>query len=185
MSHPKSLHFGTDSMVNTTLYSGSQPLYKLSPKGVAGTSLELTAIATSALVARINRNAFLPDTVVFPESGGSELKLRKWMKEYKVDGAPAHLIDTAQGPCILKMHVQHRLVLYRQEDQEDPESFMAHWHRGADDRLSLMLYPGTEYLYPQIIAAFILAEQKMRMVEKRSVLARSSAGTNPWMQTSL
>jgi hypothetical protein len=56
------------------------------------------------------------------------------------------------------------------------ETPVAHWAKPDDTSpLSLILYAGTENFRPQIIAAFITRELKMRMVEKADKVALSRA----------
>ncbi|KAJ7611274.1 hypothetical protein FB45DRAFT_1037607 [Roridomyces roridus] len=170
------LTFFPDSMNNSTLYLGGLARYKLCTTGPFDSLVEISERGTSdslAVVARISHNVVRPSTVVFPRVRGdqSEWKVKKWMAECTVDGNVAHLIELDSiGQCLLKLHREYRLALYTPDDPRTP---IAHWQRGTarNSPLSLVLYPGTENIQPQIMAAFVIQEQRMRMVEKKNGLA--------------
>ncbi|KAJ7036342.1 hypothetical protein C8F04DRAFT_953916 [Mycena alexandri] len=171
---PVCLDFSTDSMINTTLYRDSRPAYTISTE-LQGSTTELRTAGTLQLLARICRKEVLPDTVSFPNiNDGKDLRLSKWLRRCTLpDGIHAHLIETEVGNCLLKKHIDHRLALFAEYDPETP---VAHWERrDGTSPLSLILYAGTENFHPQIIAAFIVQELKMRMAEKADLVALSRA----------
>ncbi|KAJ7167073.1 hypothetical protein C8R46DRAFT_1219453 [Mycena filopes] len=171
---PVCLDFGTDSMINTILYRDSRPAYTISTE-LQGSTTEIRVAGTSALLARICRKEVLPDTISFPNiAEGKDLRLSKWLRRSPLpDGIHAHVIETEVGNCFLKKHITYRLALFTEYDLDTP---VAHWERRDDaSPLSLILYAGTENFHPQIIAAFIVQELKMRMTEKADLVALSRA----------
>ncbi|KAJ7907817.1 hypothetical protein B0H13DRAFT_1715704 [Mycena leptocephala] len=175
---PICLTFSKDSMINTTLYRDSRPVYTISTK-LQGTATEIRAAGTAELLARICRNDILPNTVAFPSiNDGKEMRLSKWLRGCKLpDGSHAYVIETELGKCFLKKHRTHRLVLFTEHDLETP---VAHWELpDGSSPLSLILYPGTENFHPQIIAAFTIQDLKMRMAGQASTAALRRPGVVP------
>lgn len=85
-SPPVYLTFGTNSMINTTLYrdSPSRPAYTLSTQ-LQGSTTELRASSTSEVLARISRKEVLPSTIAFLNvNDGKEMRLSKWMQRLKL-----------------------------------------------------------------------------------------------------
>ncbi|KAJ7453333.1 hypothetical protein B0H11DRAFT_2245563 [Mycena galericulata] len=176
-SPPVCLTFSVDSMINATLFLGSRPTYKLSTK-LQGTTTIISAVGTSALLARITRREVLPSTVIFPNVGdGKEMRVSSWMKRCKLeDGSEARIIETGVGKCFLKRDRTYRLALYSEYDLNKP---VAHWKcTDSASPLSLILYPGTEDFHAQIIVAFITEELKMRSLEKYDGVALSRAAAH-------
>ncbi|KAJ7195925.1 hypothetical protein GGX14DRAFT_700642 [Mycena pura] len=171
---PVTLTFSTDSMNNATLFAGARPAYAISTQ-LQGSTTEIRKAGTAELVARIARREILPNTIVFPDvNGGREIKLSKWLRRCKQpDGLRVHVIDTEVGQCLLRQHRIYRLALFTEFDLETP---VAHWDRvDGQSPLSLVLYSGTENFHPQIIAAFIIEELRMRMAEKADTVAQGRA----------
>ncbi|KAJ7099136.1 hypothetical protein C8R44DRAFT_859494 [Mycena epipterygia] len=167
---PIFLTFGTDSMLSATLFLNGRPAYTIST-ALAGSPTELRTAGTSSdseesePLARIACNAFLPDTIAFPASSASKMRLSKWLRRCTLaDGLEVHMIETDAGKCVLKPDLVHRLALFAEHDLQTP---VAHWQRrAAGAPLSPVLYAGTESFRAQIIAAFIVLELRMRMAEK-------------------
>ncbi|KAJ7486950.1 hypothetical protein FB451DRAFT_1228389 [Mycena latifolia] len=166
------LLFNTDSMKNATLFLdfASVPAYTISTDS-KNSCTELRAASTGELLARITRKDVLPDTIAFPQvDGGTEMRMSKWLRKTALpDGSPAHVMDTEHGKYFLKSNPVHRLALFSEHELETP---VAHWeHR--DDTLPpvLVIQSGSTAwgaTQPQIIAAFIVREFKLRMTEKAS-----------------
>ncbi|KAJ7099179.1 hypothetical protein C8R44DRAFT_947467 [Mycena epipterygia] len=165
---PISLTFGTDSMLSATLFLNGRPAYTISTVP-AGSPTELRTAGTdsdSELLTRISCKALLPDTIAFPASSASKMRLSKWLRRCTLaDGLEAHTIETDAGKCVLKSDLVHRLAVpIHRARSADP---VAHWQRrAAGAPLSPVLYAGTESFHAQIIAAFIVQELRMRMAEK-------------------
>ncbi|KAJ7726139.1 hypothetical protein B0H16DRAFT_1471566 [Mycena metata] len=163
------LDFTADSMFNTTLCRGSRPLYTLSTEP-QGSTTELMSAGAGLLLARIRRREGLPETTSFPNiNEGEDLQLSEWLRPCTLaDGSEAHLLQTEVGTCLLTRHVNHRLALFTEFDPETP---IAHWARRNDTfQLSLIFYAGTQDFYAQVIAAFIIVEQKMRIAEEDDLM---------------
>ncbi|KAJ7681695.1 hypothetical protein B0H17DRAFT_1230199 [Mycena rosella] len=106
------LKFGSDSMINTTIFMNSRPAYTLST-ALQGSTTDLSASRMSELLARISRKEILPNTIAFPSvNNGKEIRLSKWMSRQKLsDGLHVHLIETEIGKCFLRKHSVHRLAV--------------------------------------------------------------------------
>ncbi|KAJ6540836.1 hypothetical protein DFH09DRAFT_1323076 [Mycena vulgaris] len=189
---PVSLTFDTDSMINATIFLNSRPAYKISTE-LQGSTTEIRASVTSELLACISRKEILPNTIAFPNvNDGKDMRLSKWLSRRKLpDGLHVWVIETEVGKCFLRKHPVHRLaasILWVSGEWDNPnlhlqlfteydlETPVAHWERPTPTSpLSLILYSGTENFHPQIIAAFIVQELKMRMAEKADSVALSRA----------
>ncbi|KAJ7875034.1 hypothetical protein B0H13DRAFT_1723284 [Mycena leptocephala] len=172
---PICLTFSKDSMINTTLYRDSRPVYTISTE-LQGTTTEIRAAGTAELLARICRNDILPNTVAFPSiNDGKVMRLSKWLRGCKLpDGSHAYVIETELGNYFLKKHRTHRLVLFTEHDLETP---IARWELSSGSSpLSLILYPGTENFYPEIIAAFTIQDLKMRTAGQSGTVALQRPG---------
>ncbi|KAJ6626147.1 hypothetical protein B0H10DRAFT_1999209 [Mycena sp. CBHHK59/15] len=169
---PTFLTFGTNSMINTTLFLDTRPAYTIST-ALQGSTTEIADAGSKEVLARIVRKEVLPDTVAF--AGGKEIRVSKWLRKAKLpDGFSASEIDTEVGKCYLRMHREYRLALFTEYDLDTP---VAHWERHSDPFAppTLVLYSGTENFRPQIVAAFTIMELKMRMTEKADIVALSKA----------
>ncbi len=91
---PICLTFSKDSMINTTLYRDSRPVYTISTE-LQGTTTEIRAAGTAELLARICRNDILPNTVAFPSiNDGKVMRLSKWLRGCKLpDGRSVRSSD--------------------------------------------------------------------------------------------
>ncbi|KAJ7491390.1 hypothetical protein B0H11DRAFT_2277885 [Mycena galericulata] len=182
-SPPVCLSFSRDSMKNATLSLGSgAPTYTIStdPQNSC-TEIWAAGSSDSEVLVRIAWKPILPDTIAFPDmNGGKEMRLTKWLRKAKLpDGSSVHFIETKHGNFFLKIHPVHRLALFR---THDPETIVAHWRYPTNNDEpwfpALILNGGAikEADRPQIIAAFILRESRMRMKEEASRIALGSPG---------
>ncbi|KAJ7247587.1 hypothetical protein C8J57DRAFT_722130 [Mycena rebaudengoi] len=165
---PTALVFGANSMLSSTLFANSSPVYALSTDA-RGSTTTLKTTGTAALVARIARKNLFSDTVTFPSlNNGKAIKMKKWLKEVQLpDGFTASLFETPTRKYILRRHSEYRLALFH----EDLQTIAANWQPTTDasSPMTLVLAPGTEKCHPQIITAFLLFEQKLRMQETSKV----------------
>ncbi|KAJ7142636.1 hypothetical protein C8R44DRAFT_974276 [Mycena epipterygia] len=169
-SPPVSLVFSHDSMTNASLLVDSTPRYTISSNS-QNSITEIRAAGTTELLAQISRKEVLPDTIAFVGvNAGKEMRLSKWLRKTRLlDGSVGHVIETEEhGNFILKPHRRLRLALFRDDDLETP---LAHWQRPSDTAPpALVLQAGTRAsVRPQIIAAFVVQEFRMRMEEKAGI----------------
>jgi hypothetical protein len=76
--------FGTDSMINTTIFRNSRPAYTISTE-LLGSTTEIRAADTSELLASITRKDVLPSTITFPHlNNGKAMKLSRWLNRQKI-----------------------------------------------------------------------------------------------------
>ncbi|KAJ7247584.1 hypothetical protein C8J57DRAFT_722101 [Mycena rebaudengoi] len=167
---PTVLVFGANSMLSSTLFANASPVYALSTDA-RGSTTTLKTTGTAGLVARIARNDLFSDTVTFPNfNSGKAIKTKKWLQEVQLpDGFNASLFETPTRKYTLRRHTEYRLALFH----EDLQTIAANWQPTTDasSPMTLVLAPGTEKCHPQIIAAFLLEEQKLRMEEKNRKVA--------------
>ncbi|KAJ7488897.1 hypothetical protein FB451DRAFT_1080370 [Mycena latifolia] len=175
---PVSLVFDANDVMNATLSLNSTPAYTISTDS-RGTTTEIRAAETNEVLARVVRKGLLPDTITFPDvNGGKELRLSKWLKSAKLpDGVPGSVIETEVGKCFLRKYRQYRLALFTEHDPENPVAYLQRPTTATPVPLALVLQPGTEHFCAQIIAAFIIQEQKTRAeeAEQRAALDRATA----------
>ncbi|KAJ7086205.1 hypothetical protein C8R44DRAFT_821152 [Mycena epipterygia] len=176
-SPPISLIFDTNSMTNATLSLNSIPAYTISTDS-RGTSTELRAAGTGEVLVRIVRKGMFPDTIAFPNiHGGKDVRLNKWLKSAAKlpDGSPVSVIETEVGKCFLRKYRLYRLALFTETDMEAPVAHLQRPTVATPLPLALILQPGTETFRPEIIAAFIVQEQKTRMEEEAQKEAQDRA----------
>ncbi|KAJ7142622.1 hypothetical protein C8R44DRAFT_760891 [Mycena epipterygia] len=162
-----SLIFSRDSMTNATLLVDAASRYTISSNS-QNSITEIRAADTTKLLAQIFRRDILPDTIAFPSvNAGKGIRMSKWLRKTKLlDGSVGYVIETEEhGNFVLRVHRQLRLALFREDDLDTP---VAHWQRSSDTAApALILQAGTwNSVRPQIIAAFIVQEFRMRMEEK-------------------
>ncbi|KAJ6550406.1 hypothetical protein DFH09DRAFT_1168807 [Mycena vulgaris] len=167
-SPPVSLTFNADSMTNATLtINNTTPAYTISTDSRGGTT-EIRAAGTDEVLARIVRKGILPDTITFPNlNGGKAVRLTKWLKSATLpNGVPVCIIETAVGKCFLRKYRLYRLALFTEHDLDTPVAYLMRPTVATPIGMVLMLEPGTESFRAQIIAAFIIQEQKTRAEEE-------------------
>ncbi|KAJ7453325.1 hypothetical protein B0H11DRAFT_2245555 [Mycena galericulata] len=169
------LSFSRNSMKNATLSLGSGiPTYIIStdPQN-PWTEIRAAGTSDSEVLVRIAWKSVLADTIAFPEiNGGKEMRLTKWLRKAKLsDGSTIHFIETKHGNFFLKIHPVHRLALF---SAHDPETVVAHWRYPSNNDEpwlpALILRGGAikDADRPQIIAAFLVREFKLRIKEEAS-----------------
>ncbi|KAF8178351.1 hypothetical protein K438DRAFT_1769542 [Mycena galopus ATCC 62051] len=131
-----------------------------------GSTTEVHASDTSALVTRIVRKEILADTVRFPGfRGGISLRIRKWLKRTVLDSV-AYALQAVDGAYFLRNYHVYRLALYA----PDATTIIAHWNLQTDSSpLTLVISSGLSCSYAQIIVAFLYAEQKTRILGIQTV----------------
>ncbi|KAJ7500029.1 hypothetical protein FB451DRAFT_1207265 [Mycena latifolia] len=180
---PVSLIFDSNSMTNATLRINSAPAYTISTDS-RGTT-EIRAAGTDDVLARIMRKGLLPDTISFPTlDGGKELRqqvaqireasrwsvsVEPWLPCPPLINAmlsPVCVVETDVGKYFLRNYLQYRLALFTEHDLDNPVAYLQRPTVATRVPLALVLQPGTEHFRAQIIAAFIIQEQKTRAEEE-------------------
>ncbi|KAJ7932201.1 hypothetical protein B0H13DRAFT_1956735 [Mycena leptocephala] len=155
------LVFGTDSMLNCTITRNGAPEYTVSTKK-GGSTTEVHASGTDALLARIVRKDLFPSTVVFPDlNDGKAIRLAKWLKRVTLaDGQGlAASLETDVGICYLRLHPTLRLALY----SADLSTIIAHWALKTESSpRTLIIAPEVERSHAQILAAFLYEDERLR-----------------------
>ncbi|KAH0579164.1 hypothetical protein H2248_003316 [Termitomyces sp. 'cryptogamus'] len=161
------LDFSKNSMLNAILKERGRPVYSISTVDNAGSRTDIKDARTKRVLATIKRRSFLSDTVTFTDHyGGERLKLDKWLKPVQLaDGSDATMIETSRGAFFWKLHPIHRLALFSESDLVKP---LAYAEIVVGQTMSLVLDSVTVGFQEQIIASFIILEQKFRMEEKWS-----------------
>ncbi|KAJ7050023.1 hypothetical protein C8F01DRAFT_1180566 [Mycena amicta] len=176
---PTVLSFAPNSMIATTISSStaSGTLYTISTGATDTTTIKDTK--SGRVVAKISKKMLLPDTVSFADSDGKlkEVKLSKWMREVTVPGGrgTGHVLETADGiKYSLQRHVEYRLALFPYSETSQPNGDPIAYWRLPDQSLVLDGAPEDSHL--QILVAFMIAEQKMRMEEKSNFVGQARMG---------
>ncbi|KAJ7142007.1 hypothetical protein C8R43DRAFT_1238153 [Mycena crocata] len=164
-----SLAFSRNSMKNATLFLEAVPVYTISTDPQS-TVTEISGAESGEVLVRISRKTLLPDTIAFPTSrDNKEVRLTKWIQKQRLpDGSPIHLIETAQGKCLIKTHPVHRLALFRESDLEVP---VAHWQSPSANSAPILVIDVRTWrseACPQVVAAFVVQEFNIRMAEQAS-----------------
>ncbi|KAJ7120573.1 hypothetical protein C8R43DRAFT_80163 [Mycena crocata] len=168
-----SLVFDKDSMLNSTISVNSHAVYTVYTR-LPGEATEIRSPGTGALVARINRRLFLPNTVTLPgESQGKATRISRWLKKTKLaDGAPASQIEIGGQPTYLAEHEIHGLALFA----SDMQTILAHWQRNKDfQKRELFISGDMEQHQVEILTAFLFMGEKQRV--EGTFMDASTAGT--------
>ncbi|KAF4578275.1 hypothetical protein EYR40_001563 [Pleurotus pulmonarius] len=112
--------FSPNSIRNATfsLYPNGQPLYTLSTDVRSNSKTTISNAQTGAVVAYIERNEILPDTVKFSgKNEGKKTRVSKWLVSGKTPGKfPVTFMETKLGSCTWKSDPSYRLALFRPDD---------------------------------------------------------------------
>ncbi|KAF9494382.1 hypothetical protein BDN71DRAFT_1448900 [Pleurotus eryngii] len=114
--------FSPNSVRNATfsLYPNGQTLYTLSTDVRSNSKTTITNAQTGAVVAYIERNEILPDTVKFSgRHEGRKTRVTKWLVSGKTpDKFPVTFMETKLGRCTWKSDPSYRLALFRPDDMK-------------------------------------------------------------------
>ncbi|KAF7441319.1 hypothetical protein PC9H_001668 [Pleurotus ostreatus] len=169
--------FSPNSIRNATFspHPNGQPLYTLSTDVRSNSKTTIANAQTGAVVAYIERNEILPDTVKFSgRNEGKKMRVSKWLVAGKTpDKFPVTFMETKLGRCIWKSDPSYRLALFRPDDVKYA-SPIAHIQNAQQQLLLLIddqLFKEDEVVYTNdeqmvnlvdILAAVSYLEGKLR-----------------------
>jgi len=160
------LIFSKPSAINTTLLWNGRPLTTISTIDAGAERTTISDAETNELLVTIQRRALLADTVTFTRHyGGRSFKLKDWLKEETLEnGHTTWTIQTPVGNFLWRTDVTLRLALCPESNLEHSIAW-AQLHTESTP-FGLILARGTELFRDEIVASFLILEQRMRMREK-------------------
>ncbi|KDR69383.1 hypothetical protein GALMADRAFT_104055 [Galerina marginata CBS 339.88] len=172
------LVFSKPSAINTTLLRNGRPLMTVSTldAGAERTTISDAEAGAGEVLVVVQRRALLSDTVTFARHyGGRSLKLKDWLKEDVLEnGHTTWTIQTPVGNFVWRTDVALRLALCPESNLEHPLAW-AQLHTETTP-FGLVLTRGTEQFREEIVASFLILEQRMRMREKMYYRAHGLSG---------
>ncbi|KDR69954.1 hypothetical protein GALMADRAFT_31287, partial [Galerina marginata CBS 339.88] len=161
-----SLVFSTPSVTNSTLFVDARPIVRISTTDAAGDHTTICDANTKELLVDIQHHTLRSDTVTFTHHfDGKPLKLKEWLKEETLgDGSPAWAMETSVGSLVWRPDVSFRLAVIVGGETAQPIAW-AHLQTHSTP-LTLVISRGTQAIRDEIVASFIVLEQRMRMSEK-------------------
>ncbi|KAF8882769.1 hypothetical protein CPB84DRAFT_1686529 [Gymnopilus junonius] len=162
------LIFSKPSVINTTLFSNGHPLYSIATLDAAAERTTITDAATEEVLVTIQRRAVLADTVTFSRSSepnSNSVKLKDWLKERTLEtGYSTWTVETPIGNFVWRTDKSLRLALCPEGNLDHPIAWAQ--LKSETDPFALILTRGTEPFREEIVASFIILEQRMRLKEK-------------------
>ncbi|KDR81302.1 hypothetical protein GALMADRAFT_265045 [Galerina marginata CBS 339.88] len=164
-----SLVFSTPSVTNSTVLVDARPIVKISTTDAAGDHTTVSDAQTKELLVDIQHHTLRSDTVTFTHHfNGKPLKLKEWLKEKTLeDGrSPAWAMETSLGSLVWRPDVSFRLALRPVVGGEMAQPIAWAHLQTHSTPLTLLISCGTQAIRDEIVASFIVLEQRMRMSEK-------------------
>ncbi|KAJ8587867.1 hypothetical protein M405DRAFT_793793 [Rhizopogon salebrosus TDB-379] len=164
----KSYNFSPVDMKNTKIFNNQPalPLYSVVTDLKSDKRTEIFDARADRLLARIERNNILPDTITFPSrNDGSSINLSRWLQKGKLeDGHQIHAIETGHGTYMWKSDRELRLALYRKDDMSN---HVAHLQEGSrTQNFAVIMQPEAQLIRDDVIISFLILEQRLRVSEK-------------------
>ncbi|KAH7917820.1 hypothetical protein BV22DRAFT_1100827 [Leucogyrophana mollusca] len=164
---PTQYYFSASSLKNTSIFvKPSRPVYTVTTALKADKRTELKDARTGRTIAIWERREFLPDTIAFPDrDNGSTAHVNKWLDKTKLsDGYPVHVMQTAHGSLVWKSNAEYRLGLYPNDNLDQPLAYYQLNIPGENP--ALVIESAGEQIRDDIIASFLILEQRLRMLDK-------------------
>ncbi|PPQ76434.1 hypothetical protein CVT26_013004 [Gymnopilus dilepis] len=162
------LIFSKNSVLNTSLYLNARAVYEIATTDSAAERTVIKDVATGEVVVVIQRRTVLSDIVVFSARDGRgevTVKLKEWLKEKTLEnGYSTWTIETPIGNFVWRTDKSLRLALCPESNLDHPIAWAQ--LKTDTDPFALVLTRGTEPFREEIVASYIVLEQKMRMKEK-------------------
>jgi len=167
-----------ESVTNTTLLRHNKPCLKVSTNGKDGAITTITDVQTNQLLVTIKRRDFRSDIISFTNLyGGKPVKVKDWIQEKKPTNQRSQWkINTTAGSFTWRTDVVLRLTLCSENDLDHPIAWVQ--PKTETKRYALVMKGGTENFRDEIVASYIILEQRMRMKEKQNI-SRVLVDSNP------
>ncbi|KAF8870111.1 hypothetical protein CPB84DRAFT_1968279 [Gymnopilus junonius] len=163
------LKFSNPSVLNNVVSLDGRPIFAVSTLDPAGAHTKIIDAQTKELLVNIKKKTFQPDIVQFTHKySGKSIKQREWLVAGKLEnGGPKWVGETPIGRFVWKTDSTYRLALCPENDLDHPVAYCQ--FPTLEDRsipFALALERGTEPFRDEILTAFLILEQHLRIVER-------------------
>ncbi|CAA7261032.1 unnamed protein product [Cyclocybe aegerita] len=155
-----------NSALNTLLLYKGKARYQVATVDANAARTTITDVRSGELLAEIKRRTFHSDTVKFTHFfDGKAVKIKEWLREEKMaNGHKRWNIESSAGNFSWRKDVTRRLALCPSHNMESPIVWLQ--LPTKEKPYALVFKGGVESFVAQILAAFVILEQEIRLEEK-------------------
>ncbi|KAF8871741.1 hypothetical protein CPB84DRAFT_1967667 [Gymnopilus junonius] len=171
---PTILIFSNPSVINNVVFLNGRPLFRISTLDKSVEHTQIMDAQTKEVLVDIRERILQPDTIQFTNKyDGRVFKQRQWLVGGKLEnGGLKWTINLAIGKFVWRTDIVHRLALCPEYDLEHPAAYsQIPTSQDPSIPFALLLHRGTEPYREEILASFLIIEQRLRIEEKTSTVA--------------